>query len=268
MGVDWPVKAMSANKRPSTSSLRRYLTSRPYLAVADIRRRFGLDPEAMSVVSRNGTTAYIGLPEREATKLQDLWQRDEVGVELSVEVKAPVVVGVYPMRIARFVIDQTATGQGIGHAEHDRGAPHRESPGEPVDAPLSETGRHEPSPTSNVVEDPSGMRVAAVTSDLMVYSRIHAAASAAGGWVQRMDTPADLHGQTGFDLVLVDWSARGDGWASDLASLRTEGSARVILFGQHTDLGAHAAAREADLGPMWARSRLINDLPTLLEQRV
>ena len=67
----------------------------------------------MSVVSRNGTTAYIGLPEREATKLQDLWQRDEVGVELSVEVHAPVVVGIYPMRIARFVIDQTAGANGI-----------------------------------------------------------------------------------------------------------------------------------------------------------
>ena len=103
---------MSANKRPSTSSLRRYLTSRPYIAVADIRRRFGLDPEAISVVSRNGTTAYIGLPEREATKLQDLWQRDEVGMELSVEVKAPVVVGVYPMRIARFVLDQAHVGNG------------------------------------------------------------------------------------------------------------------------------------------------------------
>jgi len=99
---------MSASKRPSTSSLRRYLTSRPYIAVADIRRRFGLDPDAMSVVSRNGTTAYIGLPEREASKLQDLWQRDEVGVELSVEVRAPVVVGIYPMRIARFVVEQSA----------------------------------------------------------------------------------------------------------------------------------------------------------------
>jgi hypothetical protein len=71
----------------------------------------------MSVVSRNGTTAYIGLPEREATKLQDLWQRDEVGVELSVEVRAPVVVGVYPMRIARFVIDQTTNGNGY-HPHH------------------------------------------------------------------------------------------------------------------------------------------------------
>lgn len=121
---------MSANKRPSTSSLRRYLTSRPYLAVADIRRRFGLDPEAMSVVSRNGTTAYIGLPEREATKLQDLWQRDEVGVELSVEVKAPVVVGIYPMRIARFVIDQTAAanGTGPGHV-NGHGNGQRQEPG-------------------------------------------------------------------------------------------------------------------------------------------
>ena len=103
---------MSANKRPSTSSLRRYLTSRPYVPVADIRRRFALDPEAVSAVARNGTSAYIGLPEREALKVQDLWQRDEIGVELSVEVRASVVVGVYPMRIARFVLDQAATTNG------------------------------------------------------------------------------------------------------------------------------------------------------------
>lgn len=120
---------MSANKRPSTSSLRRYLTSRPYVGVADIRRRFGLDADAISVISRNGITAYVGLPDREASKLQDLWQRDELGVELSVEVRAPVVVGVYPIRLAHFVIDQTAgphgvlaatpagarNGEGVGH---------------------------------------------------------------------------------------------------------------------------------------------------------
>ncbi len=130
---------MSATKRPSTSSLRRYLTSRPYISVADIRRRFGLDPEAMSVVSRNGTTAFIGLPEREATKLQDLWQRDEVGVELSVEVRAPVVVGVYPLRIARFVLDQATNGNGY-HApsaephqpEPTRPAPIYQAPPQPV----------------------------------------------------------------------------------------------------------------------------------------
>jgi hypothetical protein len=109
---------MSATKRPSTSSLRRYLTSRPYISIADIRRRFGLEADAMSHIARNGTSAFIGLPEREALKLQDLWQRDEVGLELSVEVNAPVVVGIYPMRIARFVIDQTAYGHANGNGQH------------------------------------------------------------------------------------------------------------------------------------------------------
>jgi hypothetical protein len=97
---------MSANKRPSTSSLRRFITSRPYVTVAELRRRFGLDdPDAMAHLQRNGTAAWIGLPEREAAKLQELWHRDELGMELSVEVRAPVVVGIYPMRIARYVMD-------------------------------------------------------------------------------------------------------------------------------------------------------------------
>lgn len=121
---------MSASKRPSTSSLRRYLTSRPFVAVADIRRRFALEPDAMSLVTRNGTSAYIGLPEREASKLEDLWRRDEVGVELSVEVNAPVVIGVYPMRLARFVIDQQANN-GNGFAQHANPAAAQSPLGEP-----------------------------------------------------------------------------------------------------------------------------------------
>jgi hypothetical protein len=88
----------------------------------------------MSVVSRNGTTAYVGLPEREASKLQDLWQRDEVGVELSVEVHAPVVVGVYPMRIARFVLDQA--GGMNGHANGNGNGYHGSF--ETSDAPIHE----------------------------------------------------------------------------------------------------------------------------------
>ena len=79
----------------------------------------------MSVVSRNGTTAYVGLPDREASKLQDLWQRDEVGVELSVEVRAPVVVGIYPMRIARFIVEQGVNGNGNGVGHH---VPHVPTP--------------------------------------------------------------------------------------------------------------------------------------------
>lgn len=97
---------MSAAKRPSTSSLRRFVSSRPYVPVAELRRRFGLDePDAMVEISRNGTTVFIGLPAREAAKLEELWMRDELGVEMSVDVRAPVVVGVFPIRITRFVVD-------------------------------------------------------------------------------------------------------------------------------------------------------------------
>ena len=105
----------------------------------------------MSVVSRNGTTAYVGLPEREASKLQDLWQRDEVGVELSVEVHAPVIVGVYPMRIARFVLDQAvgmnghANGNGY-HAPDDGHEPMREPAQPPRATPIYDRGPEQSSP--------------------------------------------------------------------------------------------------------------------------
>lgn len=97
---------MSSSKRPSTSSLRRFITSRPYVPVAEIRRRFGIDdPDCICSLVRNGETAFVGLPEREALKIQDLWLRGEIGLELSVEVRARVVVGIYPMRIARYFME-------------------------------------------------------------------------------------------------------------------------------------------------------------------
>jgi len=106
---------MPATKRPSTSSLRRFVSSRPYVPVAELRRRFGLDePDAMVRISRNGTSAFIGVPAREAAKLEELWIRDELGVELSVDVHAPVIVGVFPMRIARYMFDHNGmNGNGI-----------------------------------------------------------------------------------------------------------------------------------------------------------
>lgn len=108
---------MTVIKRPSTSSLRRFITSRPYVTIAELRRRFALDdPEAVTHVARNGTSAYIGLPEREALKLEELWRRDEIGLEFSVEVRAPVIVGVYPMRIAHYAMDHNGhslNGNGV-----------------------------------------------------------------------------------------------------------------------------------------------------------
>jgi hypothetical protein len=102
------------------------------------------------------------------------------------------------------------------------------------------------------------MRVGVVIDDLILYSRIEAAASAAGASLVRASAPADL--PTDLDLVLVDWSARGHGWADVLADI----GSRLILFGPHTDLVAHADARAAGLGPVWARSKLVAQLPALM----
>jgi len=110
---------MSGSKRPSTSSLRRFISSRPYVAIAELRRRFGLDdPDAVSRLERDGQVAWIGLPEREASKLQELWLRDEIGLELSVEVRAPAVVGIYPTRIARYVMPAYGSPAMNGNGVH------------------------------------------------------------------------------------------------------------------------------------------------------
>lgn len=104
------------------------------------------------------------------------------------------------------------------------------------------------------------MRVGAVIGDLMLYSRIDAAAGAVGADLVRVDHPRELPAD--LDLVLVDWSARRPDWAEALGS--GVGGARIVLFGRHTDLDAHHAAKAAHLGPMWARSKLVAELPALM----
>ncbi|HUH16638.1 MAG TPA: hypothetical protein VMM85_01690 [Methylomirabilota bacterium] len=100
-------------------------------------------------------------------------------------------------------------------------------------------------------------------SDLMMLSRVDAAASAVGAALIRVDAPSELLPQV--DLVLVDWSARRPGWADALVAWRDSApDARIVLYGRHTDLEAHAAARAAGLGPMWARSKLVAELPSLV----
>jgi hypothetical protein len=102
------------------------------------------------------------------------------------------------------------------------------------------------------------MKVVAVVTDLMIYSRIESAARIAGVELARVDDPHAIPPDA--ELILVDWSARRDGWGAGLGAR----SGRVILFGPHTDLEAHAASRRIGLGPMWARSKLLAELPVLL----
>jgi hypothetical protein len=102
------------------------------------------------------------------------------------------------------------------------------------------------------------VKVAAVVTDLMLYSRIEAAARVSGAELARVDAPRDVPPDA--ELVLIDWTARVDAWADELRSLAGR---RIITFGPHTDLEAHAAARAAGVGPMWARSKLAAALPSL-----
>ncbi len=109
------------------------------------------------------------------------------------------------------------------------------------------------------------MRIAAVVADLLTFSRIESMASDTGASVLRVDAPAALPSPSEVDLVVVDWASRQADWPAELATWRRRpGQARLILFGPHVDLEAHAAARASGLGPMWARSRLIRDLPALI----
>ena len=59
------------------------------------------------------------------------------------------------------------------------------------------------------------MRVAAVVSDLMLFSRIESAARDAGPQLVRVDHPSDVPKDV--ELVLVDWTARNDGWSGPLS---------------------------------------------------
>jgi hypothetical protein len=102
------------------------------------------------------------------------------------------------------------------------------------------------------------MKVAAVVTDLMLYSRIESAARVAGVELARVDTPHRIPSDA--ELVLVDWSGRRPDWGGALQAIVGR---RIIAFGPHTDLQAHADARAAGVGPMWARSKLVADLPEL-----
>jgi hypothetical protein len=110
--------------------------------------------------------------------------------------------------------------------------------------------------------------VAVVARDLMIASRIADAGARAGVDVIRFDDPTQLPPAADVSLVLVAWDERQPGWGERLlawcADAPHSASPRVVLFGPHTDLAAHADARASGLGPMWARSKLLAELPALL----
>jgi hypothetical protein len=112
------------------------------------------------------------------------------------------------------------------------------------------------------------MTVALLGRDLLIGSRVAATADAAGVRFVHAAQPADLPPADTVALLLVDWSDRTDAWPGRLrdwcAGAPEAAQPRIVLFGPHTDRIAHQAARAAGLGPMLARSALVQRLPALV----
>jgi hypothetical protein len=80
--------------------LRRFIKSRPYVPMHELRRRFGIygDDDDVTRVRIDAASIFVGLPEREGSLLGELLRGGEIGYELSMDPRSPIVVGVYPMR--------------------------------------------------------------------------------------------------------------------------------------------------------------------------
>ncbi len=104
-GDDQPTTATRAAGAPPTggctpSQIRRFIRSRPYIPLHELRRRFGINgaEDEMATVTVDGRNLFVGLPEREGRMLGELLRNREVGYELSHDPVTPVIVGVFPTR--------------------------------------------------------------------------------------------------------------------------------------------------------------------------
>jgi hypothetical protein len=82
------------------AQLRRFIKSRPYVPLHELRRRFGLNGADDDVcgVDVDGHRVFIGLPERESGLLGELLRQGDLGYELLLDPTSPLVIGVFPMR--------------------------------------------------------------------------------------------------------------------------------------------------------------------------
>jgi len=100
-------------------------------------------------------------------------------------------------------------------------------------------------------------RVAALVGDLMLASRVSTALEAAGHEVEQDSAvPDELDG---VDLVVADLDAVPP---EDLGDLGVP----VIGFYQHTDVETKARAERAGLAMTVPRSRMVRELPELVER--
>jgi hypothetical protein len=100
-------------------------------------------------------------------------------------------------------------------------------------------------------------RIAAVVADLMLASRVSTALQASGHEVEQdTELPDELDG---VDLVVADLDAVAPEQLADL-------EVPVIGFYQHTDVDTKTRAAEAELTLAVPRSRMVRELPELVDR--
>lgn len=82
------------------AQLRRFIKSRPYVPMHELRRRFELfgSFDDVSAIVIEQTCVYVGLPRRESQFIAELARNGDIGLELSHDPPVPIVIGVYAMR--------------------------------------------------------------------------------------------------------------------------------------------------------------------------
>jgi hypothetical protein len=98
--AEFAAEASDRKASCTLAQMRRFIKSRPYVPLHELRRRFeigGIEDEVSLVVTGNGQL-FVGLPPQEAGFLAELVTSGEVGYELLLDPTGPAVVGVFPMR--------------------------------------------------------------------------------------------------------------------------------------------------------------------------
>jgi hypothetical protein len=82
------------------AQLRRFVKSRPYVPLHELRRRFGIggSEDEVSPVAVDGRTLFVGLPDREAGMVGELIRAGDAGYELLLDPDGPMIVGIWPTR--------------------------------------------------------------------------------------------------------------------------------------------------------------------------
>ncbi len=114
-------------------------------------------------------------------------------------------------------------------------------------------------------------RIILVASDLIRESRVAEGARALGYDVAvaaTLDALREALRSGAADLLILDLQADGVPWRDALAAARQHADGRipVLAFGRHTKPDVLRAAREAGCNLAVPRSRLVEELPRLIER--